>query len=436
MLIDELPALINIPKKLTPIIERFNDYRFFLAEGGRGSSKTQSIGRLVLYLGEKQKIRVVCGRETQNTIEESVYKVLVDLIKEYNLNYSITSNKIVHNKTGSEILFKGFREQGKANIKGMEGVDLLWIDEAEAITKQTLDIIIPTIRKPKSKIFFTMNRFVRNDPVYEFCMGRENCLCIHIDYFENPFCPQELKDEAEACKKNNLEEYNHIWLGYPLDNATDYLMNASKVARMSKIVPNDDGFYPAKVIGIDFAAKGGDLCVATVLERVSLTQWKVTKQIAWSEAEPTTSIGRIVNIIGEEQPDKSILDVGGMGTVVHSRLVELGVDIERFDGASRSPTSDYYNLRAYGYYNLKRYIDNEQIIMYNNDCERELLQIRYDYRSDGSRLIMSKEKMRKEGIHSPDRADSLMMAVYAIDNLENVTSHSQIVIKSSKRWRV
>lgn len=421
------------------MIENFNDYRIFLCEGGRGSAKTQSVGRFLLYVGEKNKVRIICGRETQATVEDSVYKVLVDLVSRYDLNYAVSASKIVHRKTGSEFIFKGFREQGRANIKGLEGVDILWIDEAEAITKQTLDIIIPTVRKPNSKIIFTMNRFVRNDPVFEFCSSRDNALIIHIDYFENPFCPQELIDEAEACKRNNLEEYNHIWLGYPLENASDYLFNSAKVIEMKNIKPANEGYEPLKVIGIDFAAKGGDLCVATVLERVSLRQWKVTSQESWSETEPTTSIGRIVNIIGQHKPNASILDVGGMGTVVHSRLKELGINIERFDGASTQGVPDeYLNARAYGYYTLNEWVNDGLLIMDNSDTERELLQIRYDYKSDGTRLIMSKEKMRKEGIKSPDRADSLMMAVYCAKNCVGRTTfnnNNRIVVKTSTRWK-
>lgn len=432
----ELPEILNIPPKLLTMIERFNDYRIFLNEGGRGSAKTQSTGRFLLYVGDKKKVRVVCGRETQATVDDSVYKVLVDLIDEYKLSYKVYSNKIVHNKTGSEFIFKGFREQGRANIKGLEGVDILWIDEAEAITKQTLDVIIPTIRKPNSKIIFTMNRFVRDDPVYEFCCQRDNCLIIHIDYFENPFCPKELIDEAEACKKNNYEEYKHIWLGYPLDSASDYLFNSSKVAEMRTLLPKNEGFTPLKFIGIDFAAKGGDLCVATIIERVSLTQYKVTKQEAWGGTEPTTSIGKIVNILGQEKPDASVIDVGGMGTVVHSRLKELGLNVGRFDGASRDGVPDeYINARAYGYYKLNDWVNDNLLIMDNKDTERELLQIRYDYQSNGKRLIMSKEKMRKDGIKSPDRADSLMMAVWCAIRHTGRSAVKKIEVKSQTRWK-
>lgn len=433
----KLPEILNIPPKLLPLLTRLGEFRFFLAEGGRGSGKSQAIARIILYLCCQRKLRVICGRETQATIEESVYRVLADLIDKYNLDFKVLKNSIIHNTTGSEIFFKGFREQGRTNIKGMEGVDLLFIDEAEAITKQTLDVIIPTVRKPNSKIIFAMNRFVRDDPVYMFCTERENALNIHIDYFENPFCPKELIAEAEACKLNNEEEYNHIWLGMPLNNATDYLFDSDKVAKMAKIVPDDEGFERKRVIGIDFAAKGGDLCAACVLERVSLTQWQVIKLESWGNAEPTHSIGKIVDILGQWKPDKAVLDVGGMGTVVHSRLIELGVKIDRFDGASKHGVpQEYLNARAYGYYTLKNLIDNGKIIMSNKDIERELLQIRYDYRSDGTRVIMSKEKMRAAGIHSPDRADALMMAVYAMQDLVNGCGVcNRIVAKTSKIWR-
>ena len=127
----------------------------------------------MLYLGEQRKLRIVCGREIQKNIEESVFTLMVDLIDKYDLDYEIYTTtgkeRIVHRRTGTIIRFRGFREQGSVSIKGMEGVDILWIDEAQSITKHTLDIIIPTIRKENRRIFFTMNRFLRDDPVYLSC---------------------------------------------------------------------------------------------------------------------------------------------------------------------------------------------------------------------------------------------------------------------------
>jgi len=163
----------------------------------------------------------VCGRETQNSINESVYSLLVDLIRKYNLAFEVFSTKITHKVSGTTVAFRGFREQGAFNIQGMEGIDIVWIDEAQAITKQTLDVLIPTIRKDKAKIFFTMNPHVIDDPVVNFCLGRKDCLHIKINYDENKYCTQALINEAEECKKKSIEDYNHIWLGQPLDKSED-----------------------------------------------------------------------------------------------------------------------------------------------------------------------------------------------------------------------
>lgn len=411
----KIPKILNIPPKLLEFVFKFNNYRIFLAEGGRGSGKTQSVGRLILYICEKKKIRVVCGREIQSTIEDSVYKVLVDLINEFGLNYKISKNKIVHNVTGSEIVFKGFREQGSVNIKGLEGIDLLWIDEAESIAKQTLDIVVPTIRRPKSKIFFTMNRKLINDPVYDFCNSNEKCLKVSINYFDNPFCSKELIDEAERCKETNERDYRHIWLGEPLDQSSDRLFSSNDIARMANIAPFGDIFQKIRVIGIDFAAQGGDFCVATVLDKVSPVHWDCVQQISWQDSNPMASIGKIVEIIGDLRPDKTILDCGGMGFVVFSRLQELGIRIEKFDGSTtQGVPAEYANARAFGYYSLAEYLRNGWIKMNSPETEKELIEIRFKYRSNGERIILSKDEMRRRGIHSPDRADSLMMAIYCI----------------------
>jgi phage terminase large subunit len=112
-----VPDFLMIPPKLIPIINEFNNYRYFLLEGGRGGGKTQAVARLLLYLAENKELRIVCGREVQNTIEESVYTVFRDLIHKYELNFNVLSTRIDHKRLQTTIKFKGFREQGLVNIK-------------------------------------------------------------------------------------------------------------------------------------------------------------------------------------------------------------------------------------------------------------------------------------------------------------------------------
>jgi hypothetical protein len=226
----EVPEILNFPDKLLPLITEFNNYSFFLIDGGRVSAKSQSVGRLLLTVAEKNHVRICCGREIQANIEESVYTLLKDLIVEKDLNWDVKAKSFDHRESASEIIFKGFREQGKLNIKGLEKIKILWIDEAQAITKETLKIIIPTIIRNKNfKIFFTMNRTLEDDPVYTEFHNRKDCLHIHINYNDNKHCPKKAIEEAENMKTRDLDSYNHVWLGQPLLNASNFVFPHSLI---------------------------------------------------------------------------------------------------------------------------------------------------------------------------------------------------------------
>lgn len=423
----ELPAILNIPPKLLPVVTEISNYRYFLLEGGRGSGKSQAVARFILWISEQQPLRIVCGRETQASIDESVYTILKDLIRDHGLTeFTVQAYKILH-KNGSEINFKGFREQGSVNIKGLEGVDILWIDEAQALSKTTMDVLIPTIRKDKAKLIFSMNRYMRDDAVYEFLSNRPDCKHMQCNYYDNPYCPLSLKAEAEALKLKSERDYKHIWLGEPLATADNYLFNYDKLYDAIGKQPFGDLWHRQRVMGIDFAAQGNDQCVATILDRKSNQHWEIADQIAWDEPDAMISTGKIVNLIGEHQPSVTILDVGGMGHVVHNRLTEVGMDVQRFDGATTMniDKTHYANARAEGYYILKDWFDSEFLCVDERykDTVKELEKIRMKFRSDGKRVLESKVDMRKYIGFSPDRADSLMMAVYgAVKNLRGTNT--------------
>lgn len=409
-----------MPPKMRPVISEFNKFILFLLEGGRGSGKSQTIGRIILYLGEQRKLRIVCGREIQANIEESVHALLKDLIDQHSLAYEVFAHKIRHKWTGTEISFKGFREQGNISVKGLEGVDILWIDEAQSITKPTLDIIMPTIRKENAKIFFTMNRFLRDDAVPEYCIGRPETMHITINYMDNPFLPLSLKNQAEATKAKSQRDYDHIWLGKPIQQADDFLFNFDKLHKTMELQPFGEPYMKQRVLGIDFAAQGNDLCVATALDRLTGQHWGLAERIPWDEPDTMVSVGKIVNLIGDLKPDVTVLDIGGMGKPVFDRLIEVGMDIIPFDGGSTGgvDTKTYGNNRAYGYYLMRDWLDGEFLLMEDKDMEviKELEKIKMKYRSNGVRMIQSKVDMKKELGYSPDNADSIMMAVWGAVN--------------------
>lgn len=412
-----LPEILNIPPKMIPMITQFNKYTYFLGEGGRGSSKTQSVARFLLYLAEKYRIKICCGREIQNTINESVKTVFESLINDKNLNFIIKEKEIVSNASGSVIVFKGFREQGKVNIKGLADIDILWIDEAEAISKPTLDIIIPTImRKKNAKIFFTMNRFVRNDAVYHFCVGRDDCLHIQINYFENPFLTEQMHKEAAICKQKNINDYNHIWLGQPLAQALDFLISSDTIERAKNLEFNKENHPKNSVMSIDLAASGGDLCVAKRYVQRSSTAWEQVETITWTEMDTTITEGKIVHLYGLWKPTIKIMDADGMGYPIWCTLRKSIPDIIGFRGNGKAKNKGSGNARADGYIALNDFLYQGWLkISCENSC-RQFEYIKKDYsKKPGVVYIQDKKTIRKEQGESPDFADTDMMAVYAMN---------------------
>lgn len=413
------PELLSIPPKVQQLFTLFSRYKIIIIEGGRGSAKTHSIGRLLLYIMQTRIVRIICGREVQNTIEESVFTLFNDIITKYLLACRVTKAKIRHLVSGSTIGFKGFRERGAINIKGVEGADIVWVDEAQALTKPTLDALLPTLRKDTPvKFIFTLNRLLREDAVMELAK-RDDCLVIHIDYFENPFCPVTLLDEAEKCRQRSERDYNHIWLGQPVKAGDEFIFDTDALYYSLKNKPYGDLFFKARVMGIDWAAQGNDLCVATILDRGSAEHWTLTQQIKWDEPNTTISVGKIFRLIGEFKPDVVCIDIGGGGYNVYCDLIAkpiAGVTIVPFDGGSKDGTgARAINLRAEGYWNLHDWFENKWLCVpegFRDDVIKQLERLKQKFRPDGLRQVRLKSEYKAEHGHSPDEADSFMMAVY------------------------
>lgn len=338
-----------------------------------------------------------------------------DLIAEYNLDFEVSENQITHRKTGSVIIFKGFREQEIVNIKGLEGVDILWIDEAETVTKRALDVIIPTIRKENSIIIFTMNRYVKNDAVYQHCVGRKNCLHIHINYFENPYCPQKLIDEAEECKKRNMADYNHIWLGLPLEQGANYLVATEKIEHALTLKWNRETHPNNSIMAVDLAACGGDLCVAKRLVQQSATVWEEVETVTWTEADTDKTKGRIMNLYARWQPNLLIGDADGLGYPIMCSLKNSLENVVAFRGAMQAKILQNGNARADGYMAVKEMLDCGFLRLNCQSTARQLEYMKTKWSPNtGKVFILDKKEIRKEQGESPDFADTLMMAMYGL----------------------
>jgi len=417
-----MPKILQMPDKLRPFILKINEHRYFLGEGGRGGGKSQALARIFLYLGEQRKLRMVCGRETQNSISESVYSLLCDIIRQEGLAYEIQQSKLIHKATETVINFRGFRQQGAFNIQGMEGVDVLWIDEAQAITKQTLDVLIPTIRKDKAKIYFTMNRHMEHDPVYEFLYGREDTCHVNINFDENPFCTKALKDEAAACKAKSEKDYLHIWMGEPLLQLEDsvFTYRELKETRHNRH-PMREG-YGFRVGGFDVARYGDDKCAAVIVQQMGSLHWEMVFQDQWDHKDLNYTAGRILTTANAENVDRSVIDEDGLGGGPLDNL-RHGRGLEQFVGFKNLPMGmdkdkQYGNVRTAAVYKLKKMVEDGHICITDEETIRELCTLKYKYDNYQRKILVSKDQMRKQfDVKSPNLADSLIMAVSQIGEI-------------------
>lgn len=202
-----------MPEKAQQVIAAKTRYK--VLEGGRGSGKSYSFANALIARTAHEKLRVLCTRETQNSIRDSVHRLLTDRI--YELKYDkqfIIQKDGIFSRSGSEFLFKGLHHN-ISEIKSTEGIDICWVEEAERVMEDSWTVLIPTIRKERSEIWVSFNpedeesstyrRFVSNKP--------PDCAHAHLTYADNDEFPEVLRREMEYDKRVDPDKYAHVWEG-------------------------------------------------------------------------------------------------------------------------------------------------------------------------------------------------------------------------------
>jgi phage terminase large subunit len=214
--IQEIKAKVRFPAKLKCLFVPEKS-RYRILYGGRGGSKSWNIARALLLKGCEQTIRVLCAREFQTSIKDSVHKLLCDQIYKLELeaHYEITQTTI-RGINGTEFIFVGVKNNTN-NVKSIEGIDICWVEEAQSVSPNSWNVLVPTIRKADSEIWISFNpelptdetwkRFVLNPP--------ENSVVQKINWNDNPWFPEVLDLERRSLQARDLEAYNNVWEGIP-----------------------------------------------------------------------------------------------------------------------------------------------------------------------------------------------------------------------------
>lgn len=217
MVMAQAPA----PRKILfpyPSAFRGLDYqrRYKVLWGGRGAAKSWSIARYLLKRSMMRKERIGCFRELQASIRDSVHQVLRDQIFMLGLlpYFKITDESIICRRTGSQFLFKGLRHN-VVEIKSTEGITIAWVEEAQLVSKESWEILIPTIRVEGSEIIISLNPIAEEDPTYQrFIVKRmPNAWVEKVSWRDNPFFTKTQNEERLWLLNNDPDAYDHVWEG-------------------------------------------------------------------------------------------------------------------------------------------------------------------------------------------------------------------------------
>lgn len=421
----------------------FSDYWLVFLHGGRAGGKSWQVATYLIFESLIEKHRYLCIREIQNSIEDSVYYLLKNVINTKGLQglFYITNNKIVCKSTLSEFIFKGLQTSaGKGDgIKSLEGFDRVWGEEAHSFSTQSIEKLMPTIRAKDSRLFFTFNRNKNNDPIW--LLSQENYekkIILKVNYNQNPYCPEVIKIQAENMKKTNYQRYMHIYEGMPDDNIENTIINRQWVQASFELYKKEK-ITGIKVVSLDVADGGTDsnaTCHRHGNAVVYFNHWhdgdtkqtthkciRIAKDNNFYPCQrfifDRVGVGAGVRAEIKEYKDMNIIAYNGGGGIVEPQE-EYEANIKNCDMFENLKAQDWWRIRDL-LYNSYRKLNGEKIddyIIINPDIkddfgnllrdklEDELCQVKKRESSKGKIMIDKKPT----GTKSPNLADSLVMA--------------------------
>lgn len=423
--------------------------KYKICFGGRGSGKSMAVAEILVETARRVKTVILCAREFQGSIEDSVHALLSETIENlgYLAEFDIQKKKITHLATGASFVFYGIKNN-VTKIKSIQGCGIAWIEEAEAVTKNSWNTLIPSIRGDKdAKIFVTFNpanilddtyqRFVVNPP-------KNSCL-LKANYNDNIYFDESpLREEMEECKEKDYELYLHIWEGEPVADSEHAFIKPvwiSAALNAHKILGFDAS--GKKFGGLDIADEGEDANAFT--RRHGSVVYAIDE---WKKGDVIFTADKAHTIALEEDLDNLVYDSIGVGAGVKAQLgrKKSRIKVGGFNagGKVRDPSKKIYIGKTNGdmfanakaqewwalrtrFYNTWRAIEHgdkfkeDEMIsilvgkggLTQNDFDylrAELSRPRIEYDGNGKVAVESKKDMKKRGIPSPNKADSVVMA--------------------------
>ncbi len=460
---------IQIPQQFEFL---FQPRRYKIMYSGRMAGKSWSVAQALLIMGTQKKLRILAAREFQNSIVDSVHKLLSDMNDRYSFGYEVTKDSIKHPITKSEIVFYGLKTN-ITKIKSLEGIDICWIEEAETVSQHSLDIVIPTIRKEASELWMTFNPSAPTDAVYKKFVTPnietltqdgtyvdQQCYILRTHYSENPFLSDTALAEIEKSKLDDYERFRHVYDGYPVEETKLAIIKPQWFeAAIDAHLHLNFKAKGIKVIGFDPADNGLDA------KAYCFRHGSVIFEIdQWLDGDLEDACDKVYEAAISNKATDIVYDVCGLGVAAKIKLNILDPSdrivktpfnsSNQPDYANEKYKNDQLNIdvfknkRAQYYTELANrfentykavirgeYIDPDDLISLSSSCEhlpllkQELTSIRRKAGLGKSFIqIESKIDMKRRGVMSPNLSDSL---VYTLANpTAPLEEYTQIIYAS------
>lgn len=428
--------------------------RYKVLYGGRGSGKSYFLAELAVEVSRRIGTVILCAREFQGSLDDSVYQLLIETIERlgYADEFDILKSTITHKGTGAKFVFYGIKNN-VTKIKSIQGVGVCWVEEAEAVTKNSWDVLIPSIRgdknaeiwvsfNPKNILDDTYQRFIVHPP--------KDSIVLKANYDINPhFADTPLLADMLECKERDEDLYRHIWLGEPVADSELAIIKPSWIE--AAIDAHEKlGFSAAgrRILGFDVADEGDD-ANATVLRHGSV----VTDMRQWRGQDVIYSADKVYLYAQEQDIDRIVYDNIGVGAGVKAQFRRKNGKVQTLGfnagGAVYKPDTKYTddkknrdmfaNIKAQAwwmvrdrFYKTWRAVHHgdsypeDQLISLSSSLHEleyltaELSRPQVDYDQNGRVKAESKKDMKKRGIPSPNRADALVMAFAPVQGGLNI----------------
>jgi len=439
---------------LNPVLREFwaKQGRNRILHGGRMSSKSWDAAGYAIFLAQRIKINVLCTRQFQSNVSESVYALLVGQIWRFGLQdqFDVTNSRIRHLRTGSEFIFKGLWRHID-EIKSLEGMDICWIEEAHNLTAKQWEILEPTIaRKQGAQFWIIFNPRFATDFVYKRFVAKPppNTIVQEINYPDNAFLSDTALEVIQAAKDEDYEEYQHIYLGVPRDSDDGVVIKRSHIMAAidahKTITPSEGIWGGRNTIGYDVADGGSDANATTTMDGsicIHLDEWKGNTD------ELDESAQRVHRTAKELGVDLIGYDSIGVGSGTGVLLKHDGWKIAktfRFNasGEVHKPDRNYKNtkiqnkaffenLKAQAWWLMADQFRNtfnavtkgkpfkaDEMISISSECSSKLLDQLIDELATplrdeskrGKMMVESKKDLSRREVDSPNIADSFIIA--------------------------